>query len=54
VTIQIPPRDPDVLRRYEEAGVTRAVHMLRPGDAADAGSAERKLDEWTERIQAYQ
>jgi probable F420-dependent oxidoreductase len=54
VTIQIPPRDPDVLRRYEEAGVTRAMHMLRPGDAADAGSAERKLDEWTERIQAYQ
>ena len=53
VTIQIPPRDPDVLRRYEEAGVTRAVHMLRPGDAADAGSAERKLDEWAERIQAY-
>jgi probable F420-dependent oxidoreductase len=54
VTLQIPPRDLDVLRRYEEAGVTRTVHMLRPGDAADAGSAERKLDEWTERIQAYQ
>ena len=53
VTLQIPPRDPDVLRRYEEAGVTRAVHMLRPGDAADADRAERKLDEWTERIQAY-
>jgi hypothetical protein len=28
--------------------------MLRAGDAADPGSAERKLDEWTERIQAYQ
>ena len=54
VTLQIPPRDPDVLHRYEEAGVTRAVHMLRPGDAADARSAERKLDEWAERIQAYQ
>jgi probable F420-dependent oxidoreductase len=54
VTLQIPPRDPDVLRRYEEAGVTRTVHMLRPGDAADPGSAERKLDEWAERIQAYQ
>jgi alkanesulfonate monooxygenase SsuD/methylene tetrahydromethanopterin reductase-like flavin-dependent oxidoreductase (luciferase family) len=53
VTLQIPPRDPDVLRRYEEAGVTRTVHMLRPGDAADPGSAERKLDEWAERIQAY-
>jgi probable F420-dependent oxidoreductase len=53
VTLQIPPRDPEVLHRYEEAGVTRAVHMLRAGDAADADSAERKLDEWTERIQAY-
>jgi probable F420-dependent oxidoreductase len=53
VTIQIPPRDPEVLERYEEAGVTRAVHMLRPDDAAAADSAERKLDEWTERIQAY-
>jgi probable F420-dependent oxidoreductase len=54
VTLQIPPRDPEVLHRYEEAGVTRTVHMLRPGDAADAGSAERKLDEWAERIRAYQ
>jgi probable F420-dependent oxidoreductase len=54
VTLQIPPRDPEVLGRYEDAGVTRAVHMLRPGDAADPGSAERKLDEWAERIQAYQ
>jgi len=53
VTLQIPPRDPDVLRRYEEAGVTRTVHMLRAGDAADRASAERKLDEWAERIQAY-
>jgi hypothetical protein len=53
VTLQIPPRDPEVLHRYEEVGVTRAVHMLRPSDAADADSAERKLDEWTERIQAY-
>lgn len=54
VTIQIPPKDLSVLERYEEAGVTRSVHMLRAGDAADAGSAERKLDEWTGRIQAYQ
>ncbi|MDX6608027.1 MAG: hypothetical protein QOD14_2567 [Solirubrobacterales bacterium] len=54
VTLQIPPRDPAVLEQYESAGVTRAVHMLRPGDAADAGSAESKLDEWAERIQAYQ
>ena len=54
VTLQIPPRDLGVLRRYEEAGVTRAVHMLRAGDAADAGRAERKLDEWAHRIQSYQ
>jgi probable F420-dependent oxidoreductase len=53
VTIQIPPRDPAVLERYEQAGVTRAVHMLRAHDAADAGSAERKLDEWAERIRSY-
>jgi len=53
VTIQIPPRDPSVLERYERAGVTRSVHMLRPGDNADPGSAERKLDEWAERIRAY-
>jgi probable F420-dependent oxidoreductase len=53
VSIQIPPRDPAVLERYEAAGVTRAVHMLRAGDAADLASAERKLDEWTERIRGY-
>lgn len=54
VTLQIPPRDPSVLERYEQAGVTRAVHMLRAEDAVDAERAERKLDEWTQRIQAYQ
>jgi probable F420-dependent oxidoreductase len=53
VSLQIPPRDPEVLRRYEEAGVTRTVHMLRAEDAADRAGAERKLDEWAERIQAY-
>jgi probable F420-dependent oxidoreductase len=53
VTIQIPPKDPAVLERYEQAGVTRAVHMLRASDAAARDSAERKLDEWTARIQAY-
>jgi probable F420-dependent oxidoreductase len=53
VTIQIPPKDLAVLERYEEAGVTRAVHMLRAGDAAARDSAERKLDEWAARIQAY-
>jgi probable F420-dependent oxidoreductase len=53
VTIQIPPKDPAVLSRYEEAGVTRAVHMLRAADGSARDSAERKLDEWTERINAY-
>jgi probable F420-dependent oxidoreductase len=53
VTIQIPPKDPAVLERYERAGVTRAVHMLRAGDAGARDSAERKLDEWTARIEAY-
>jgi probable F420-dependent oxidoreductase len=53
VTLQIPPRDPAELERYERAGVTRAVHMLRAGDAAARDSAERKLDEWTSRIEAY-
>jgi probable F420-dependent oxidoreductase len=53
VTLQIPPRDPAVLERYERAGVTRVVHMLRAGDAAELSSAERKLDEWTERMRSY-
>jgi probable F420-dependent oxidoreductase len=53
VTLQIPPRDPALLERYERAGVTRTVHMLRAGDAAELGGAERKLDEWTERMRSY-
>jgi alkanesulfonate monooxygenase SsuD/methylene tetrahydromethanopterin reductase-like flavin-dependent oxidoreductase (luciferase family) len=53
VTLQIPPRDLAVLERYERAGVTRSVHLLRAGDAADLGSAERKLDQWAERIRTY-
>jgi probable F420-dependent oxidoreductase len=53
VSLQIPPRDPSVLERYETAGVTRVVHMLRAHDAADRAAAERKLDEWTERMRRY-
>src|SRR5215210_5354670 len=53
VTLQIPPRDPAVLERYEGAGVTRVVHMLRAGDATSTDSAQRKLDEWAERRTAY-
>ena len=53
VTLQIPPRDPAILEGYERAGVTRSVHLLRAGDAVDEAGAERKLDEWAERIRAY-
>lgn len=53
VTLQIPPRDPGILERYEQAGVTRVVHMLRARDAAELGSAEAKLDEWAERKHGY-
>jgi probable F420-dependent oxidoreductase len=53
VTLQIPPKDPDSLRRYEEAGVTRSVFMLRATDAGSRGDVERKLDEWTGRVEAY-
>jgi probable F420-dependent oxidoreductase len=52
VSLQVPPRDQAVLERYAQAGVTRAVHVLRARDAADHESAERKLDEWVERIRA--
>ena len=45
--------DDAMIARYEAAGVTRSVYMLRPGDAADAASAERKLDEWASRIEGY-
>ena len=41
------------LRRYEEAGVTRSVFMLRAADAAARDTTERKLDEWAERKAAY-
>jgi len=53
VSLQIPPRDVDSMHRYEEAGVTRFVFMLRPEDAVDASAAARKLDEWAGRMEAY-
>ncbi len=46
VTLQLPPKDPDSLRRYEQAGVTRSVFMMRAADTATRDSVERKLDEW--------
>ena len=54
VTLQIPPRDVESMKRYAEAGVTRFVFMLRPEDAVDEPSAARKLDEWGERMQAFE
>jgi probable F420-dependent oxidoreductase len=53
VTLQIPPKQPERIERYEAAGVTRCVQMLRPEAAVDVPSAERKLDEWAARNQAY-
>ena len=53
VTLQIPPREPERVERYEQAGVTRCVFMLRAEDAVDSASAERKLDEWAERVRVY-
>ena len=53
VTLQIPPKDPDSLRRYEHAGVTRSVFMMRASDTGTRESVERKLDEWAGRIESY-
>ena len=53
VTLQIPPREPERLKAYEEAGVTRCVFMLRAADAGNVTSAEAKLDGWLERVEAY-
>jgi probable F420-dependent oxidoreductase len=50
VSLQIPPRDPARLERYAEAGVTRAVYMLRAGEHAEV---QRKLDQFTEAKNAY-
>ncbi len=53
VTLQIPPKEPQRLERYEAAGVTRCVHVLRARASNDRGDTEAKLDEWTARIEAY-
>ncbi len=51
VTMQIPPRDPVILERYEKAGVTRTVHMLMGTPSRD--EVETKLDQWAERMRNY-
>jgi probable F420-dependent oxidoreductase len=50
VSLQLPPREPALLQRYEEAGVERAIYML---PAADAGEVERKLDSFTASMREY-
>ena len=50
VSLQIPPREPERLERFEKAGVTRAVFMLRAGEPSEM---ERKLDQFTEAKDAY-
>lgn len=50
VTLQLAPRDPALIERYERAGVTRCVYML---PAADRGEVERRLDGYTETMLAY-
>ncbi len=50
VTMQLAPRDPELLERYERAGVTRAVYML---PAADAETVEAKLDKFTAAKDGY-
>jgi hypothetical protein len=50
VSLQLPPRDPALLERYEQAGVTRAIYML---PAADRAEVERKLDSFTASKEEY-
>ncbi len=49
-TLQLPPRDPDLLERYEEAGVERGIYMLPHADDAEV---ERKLDSYTASMREY-
>ena len=50
VTLQLAPRDPALLERYERAGVARAVYML-PSDERD--EVERRLDRFTQAKDGY-
>lgn len=49
-SLQLPPRDPALLERYEKAGVTRAIYML---PAAERDEAERKLESFTASMNEY-
>jgi alkanesulfonate monooxygenase SsuD/methylene tetrahydromethanopterin reductase-like flavin-dependent oxidoreductase (luciferase family) len=50
VTMQLAPRDPAMLERYEKAGVTRAVYML---PAAERDEQLQKLQQYTEAMEEY-
>ena len=50
MTLQLAPRDPALLERYERAGVARAVYML-PSDERD--EVERRLDRFTQAKDGY-
>jgi probable F420-dependent oxidoreductase len=49
-SLQLAPRDPALLERYEQAGVSRAVYML---PAAERPEVERKLDQFTAAMTEY-
>ncbi len=49
-SLQLAPRDPALLERYEQAGVKRAVYML---PAAERPEVERKLDRFTAALDEY-
>ncbi len=51
VTLQLAPRDPALIERYADAGVTRCVYML---PVAGRETVERKLEQCTEAMRAYQ
>jgi alkanesulfonate monooxygenase SsuD/methylene tetrahydromethanopterin reductase-like flavin-dependent oxidoreductase (luciferase family) len=50
VSVQLAPRDPKRLEAFAQAGMTRAVFMLRAGERSDV---ERKLEQFTEAKDAY-
>ncbi len=50
VTLQLAPRDPAMIERYERAGVTRCVYML-PTSGRD--EVERRLEGYTAAMTAY-
>jgi probable F420-dependent oxidoreductase len=50
-SLQLPPRDPELLERYEEAGVDRAIYML---PHADETEVERKLDSFAKSMREYE